>query len=151
MSENIWSFPSIVWVLETSLGNTEKPSIFQLTVYSMHVFYRGKFDMILFHPKNLLGKAKMPKYGNMGHFHPVFLIFFFWGGSLKLVWKIFLKNLSLERMLHSVYIFYRKKTEMALFHLQSWKFTVTYKNILKWQFSVIFSLFLGTLKLVSKF
>ena len=121
MSENIWSFPSIVWVLETSLGNTEKPSIFQLTVYSMHVFYRGKFDMILFHPKNLLGKAKMPKYGNLGHFHPVFLIFYFFlgGGSLKLVWKIFLKNLSLERMLHSVYIFYRKKTEMALFHLQS--------------------------------
>ena len=121
MSENIWSFPSIVWVLETSLGNTEKPSIFQLTVYSMHVFYREKFDMILFHPKNLLGKAKMPKYGNMGHFHPVFLIFYFFlgGGSLKLVWKIFLKNLSLERMLHSVYIFYRKKTEMALFHLQS--------------------------------
>ena len=84
MSENIWSFPSIVSVLETSLGNTEKPSIFQLTVYSMHVFYRGKFDMILFHPKNLLGKAKMPKYGNMGHFHPVFLIFFFFGGGGEL-------------------------------------------------------------------
>ena len=84
MSENIWSFPSIVWVLETSLGNTEKPSIFQLTVYSMHVFYRGKFDMILFNPKNLLRNAKMPKYGNIGHFH---LGFFFWGGGggLKLV------------------------------------------------------------------
>ena len=146
MSENIWSFPSIVWVLETSLGNTEKPSIFQLTVYSMHVFYRGKFDIILFHPKNLLGNAKMPKYGNMGHFH-----LFFLGGGLKLVWKILKINLSLERMLHSVYIFYRKKTEMALFHLQSWKFTVTCKNILKWQLSVIFSLFFGTLKLVSKF
>ena len=40
--------------------------------------------MILFHPKNLLGKAKMPKYGNMGHFHPFFLIFYFFlGGGLE--------------------------------------------------------------------
>ena len=44
----------------------------------MHVFYRGKFDIILFHPKNLLGNAKMPKYGNMGHFH-----LFFFGGGLE--------------------------------------------------------------------
>ena len=44
----------------------------------MHVFYRGKFDMILFNPKNLLRNAKMPKYGNIGHFH---LGFFFLGGG----------------------------------------------------------------------
>ena len=50
--------------------------------------------MILFHPKNLLGNAKMPKYGNMGHFHPFFLIFFFFGGGLETSLKNIEKKLK---------------------------------------------------------
>ena len=54
-------------------------------------------------------------------------------------------------MVYLIHIFYRKKIEMGLFHLQSWKFTIKCEIVLNWQFSVIFVHFMEVLKLVWKF
>ena len=41
--------------------NIEKPSKFSLMLYSMHVFYREKFEIVVFSQKNVLEKDKLRK------------------------------------------------------------------------------------------
>ena len=48
--------------IEENIGeNIEKPSNFSLMFYSMHVFYREKFKIVVFSQKNVLEKDKLRK------------------------------------------------------------------------------------------
>ena len=48
--------------IEENIGeNIEKPSNFSLMFYSMHVFYREKFKIVVFSQKNVLEKDKLFK------------------------------------------------------------------------------------------
>ena len=48
--------------IEENIGeNIEKPSNFSLMFYSMHVFYRKKFKIVVFSQKNVLEKDKLRK------------------------------------------------------------------------------------------
>ena len=48
--------------IEENIGeNIEKPSNFSLMFYSMHVFYREKFETVVFSQKNVLEKDKLGK------------------------------------------------------------------------------------------
>ena len=48
--------------IEENIGeNIEKPSNFSLMFYSVHVFYREKFKIVVFSQKNVLEKDKLRK------------------------------------------------------------------------------------------
>ena len=48
--------------IEENIGeNIEKSSNFSLMFYSMHVFYREKFKIVVFSQKNVLEKDKLRK------------------------------------------------------------------------------------------
>ena len=48
--------------IEENIGvNIEKPSNFSLMFYPMHVFYREKFEFVVFSQKNVLEKDKPRK------------------------------------------------------------------------------------------
>lgn len=102
---NFLSSLSIFRGLETIRGNIEKLANFQQMFYSIHVFYREKCEIAMFHLRSQTCSRKCRNVENW-KFQP-FLRAVKLFGSIE-------KQSNFQHMFCSIHIFYRQKRDMVL-------------------------------------